>query len=454
MSDIYQDIATSNVGRRILKSINLPVPVKLERFNPSQTSFTSGNLLLRTNPGGRCNDVINAILAKSDATVSENVAVEKTLPIKSMVFDATGLQSSADLTALHDFFHPIIKQIVPNGRIVVIATTPEHTDTPHAAIAMRALEGFTRAIGKEVKKGCTAQLIYVEPGAEALIEGPLRFTLSAKSAYVSAQVIRVTKNNQSTDAMNWDKPLANKIALVTGASRGIGEAIAATLARDGAEVICLDIPAAEEALTKVANRIKGKALMLDITEASAPEQIAEMIEREYGDGGKAGVDILVHNAGIARDKTLGNMPLNYWSSVIDINLSSEERINDYLMSKGLIKPFGSIVCVSSMGGIAGNFGQTNYATSKAGVIGMVQAFAPLYAEQNITINAVAPGFIETPMTDAMPLLTREVGRRMNSLSQGGQPEDVAETIAFFASPGSCGVTANVIRVCGQSLIGA
>jgi 3-oxoacyl-[acyl-carrier protein] reductase len=113
-----------------------------------------------------------------------------------------------------------------------------------------------------------------------------------------------------------------------------------------------------------------------------------------------------------------------------------------------------VVCVSSISGIAGNAGQTNYATSKAGVIGLVQAYASALAERGVTINAVAPGFIETQMTAAMPIATREAGRRMNSLAQGGLPVDVAETIAWFASPGSGGVTGNVVRVCGQSLIGA
>ena len=112
-----------------------------------------------------------------------------------------------------------------------------------------------------------------------------------------------------------------------------------------------------------------------------------------------------------------------------------------------------IVCVSSMSGIAGNAGQTNYATSKAGVIGLVETLAPTL-ERGITINAVAPGFIETQMTAAMPIGVREAGRRMNSLRQGGLPVDVAETIAWFASPASAGVNGNVVRVCGQSLLGA
>jgi 3-oxoacyl-[acyl-carrier protein] reductase len=148
------------------------------------------------------------------------------------------------------------------------------------------------------------------------------------------------------------------------------------------------------------------------------------------------------------------MPEDRWSSLMEINLSSEERINDELIQRNLLRENGRIVCVSSMSGIAGNSGQTNYATSKAGVIGMVEAMAPELAKRKATINAVAPGFIETQMTDAMPIPIREAGRRMNSMSQGGLPVDVAEAIAWLASPASTGVNGNVVRVCGQSLLGA
>ena len=112
------------------------------------------------------------------------------------------------------------------------------------------------------------------------------------------------------------------------------------------------------------------------------------------------------------------------------------------------------MCVSSISGIAGNMGQTNYALSKAGVVGMVQSNAPAFARKGITINAVAPGFIETAMTAAIPFAIREAGRRMNSMSQGGLPVDVAEAIGWFASPASAGITGNVVRVCGQSIMGA
>ena len=143
-----------------------------------------------------------------------------------------------------------------------------------------------------------------------------------------------------------------------------------------------------------------------------------------------------------------------WEMVIAINLTAPQRIDKELFARKAVRGNGRVICVSSISGIAGNAGQTNYSTSKAGVIGIVQSWAPALAKLGVTINAVAPGFIETQMTAAMPIATREAGRRMNSLAQGGLPIDVAETIAWFASPGSAGVTGNIVRVCGQSLIGA
>jgi 3-oxoacyl-[acyl-carrier protein] reductase len=139
--------------------------------------------------------------------------------------------------------------------------------------------------------------------------------------------------------------------------------------------------------------------------------------------------------------------------VIAVNLTAPERITRELLDQGLVNDNGRIVGVASIAGIAGNRGQTNYAASKAGVIGLVNSFADELTN-GVTINAVAPGFIETKMTAAVPFATREVGRRLNSLSQGGLPVDVAEAIAWYASPGSTAVNGNVVRVCGQMMLGA
>ena len=148
------------------------------------------------------------------------------------------------------------------------------------------------------------------------------------------------------------------------------------------------------------------------------------------------------------------MPEKFWDMVLNINIASQLRINEKLLADGGMGEGGRIISISSIAGIAGNLGQTNYGASKAAVIGMIDAYKDEYAEKGITINAVAPGFIETQMTAAIPFTIREAGRRMNAMNQGGQPVDVAETIAFFASPASQGLTGNVVRVCGQMLLGA
>jgi 3-oxoacyl-[acyl-carrier protein] reductase len=205
----------------------------------------------------------------------------------------------------------------------------------------------------------------------------------------------------------------------------------------------------EAELEQVAGRIGGSSFTLDITDADAPATIASHLLEHH-----QGVDVVVHNAGITRDRTLGRMDEARWQAVIDVNLTAPQRIDRELFEKNVVRPNGRVVCVSSISGIAGNAGQTNYSTSKAGIIGVVEAYSGPMAKQGATINAVAPGFIESQMTAAMPVATREAGRRMNSLAQGGLPVDVAETIAWFANPASGGVNGNVVRVCGQSLLGA
>ncbi|MCL6269594.1 3-oxoacyl-ACP reductase [Sansalvadorimonas sp. 2012CJ34-2] len=473
MSDRYQKIATSPFGKSLFSALGLPTPVKLDRQKQVDKDFIKGKVLFGMASGSKLSDVVMQTLAASEAAqiccqasavtasdicraaeqhgrkaVQISTGGEDATRFKGLVFDATGIDSTTSLRELHTFFSPVVRKMENSGRIIVLGRPMDECSDVSKASAMRALEGFTRSLAKEVgKKGTTVQLIYVCSGAEAHLESALRFCLSPKSAYVSAQVIRVT-TAANPESLDWTRPLDSKVVLVTGASRGIGESIAEVMARDGAKVVCLDIPQAKAQLDKVATRLNGSSIAVDITAPDAPKVIADALE-EIG-----GVDVVVHNAGVTRDKTLAKMKPEWWDMVIDINLASEERINEELLSRNVINNNGRIVCVSSMSGIAGNFGQTNYSASKAGVIGYVQAMAPILAEKNITINAVAPGFIETQMTAAIPMMTREVGRRMNSLSQGGLPKDVAETIAFFASPASTGVNGNIVRVCGQSLLGA
>jgi 3-oxoacyl-[acyl-carrier protein] reductase len=210
----------------------------------------------------------------------------------------------------------------------------------------------------------------------------------------------------------------------------------------------VDVPQAASDLITLTKELDGDYLTLDITAKDAPKRIAQHLTTAH-----SGVDVVVHNAGITRDRRLANMDEGRWNAVLDVNLVAPERITAELLAQGLVHDNGRIIGVASIAGIAGNLGQTNYAASKAGVIGLVDSLAGGLTK-GITVNAVAPGFIETKMTAAVPFATREVGRRLNSMSQGGQPVDVAETIAWFAHPASTAVNGNVVRVCGQMMLGA
>ncbi|MCG7229833.1 3-oxoacyl-ACP reductase [Corynebacterium minutissimum] len=369
----------------------------------------------------------------------------------ALVFDATGIETPEQLRELFDFFNPQMRNLLPCARIVVVGTTPEAADTIDARIAARALEGFTRSLAKEMRKGGTVNLVWADPAATAEVESTLRFFLSGKSAFVDGQVVRVSAQGATLQGeQNWVKPLDGRRAVVTGAARGIGATIAEVLARDGADVICIDVPQASEHLAKTANQVKGTALPLDVTDPQAADKITQHAQERHG----RAIDVIVHNAGITRDKLMANMNEGQWDAVLAVNLLAPVCITENLLESRALAPGAAVVGVSSMAGISGNRGQTNYATTKAGIIGLVDALRPVLAENGSTINAVAPGFIETAMTAAMPTGPREIGRRLNSLQQGGQPIDVAETVAFFAAPASAAVTGNTVRVCGQNLMGA
>jgi 3-oxoacyl-[acyl-carrier protein] reductase len=483
VTDRYAGFAATGAGRILVKRLGLPDPPRLRRHHEG-ARLLAGPVLL--GGAGRLLGPVEALLAGLDADVrhpaphaahhpgtpppdgpdpgSDGGAGDGAGPAAAdgsrqtaagrfgaLVFDATGIEDPGGLHDLYAFFHPYARSLVACGRVVVLGTPPDLAGSPAATVAQRALEGFTRSVGKEFGHGITAQLVQVAPGAEEHTESTLRFLLSGRSAYVSGQVIRIEppQGPAGTARLGWDRPQDGRIALVTGAARGIGAAIAEVLARDGATVVCLDMPSSGDALVRVANATGGTAYQLDLTLPDAPERLAGFLAGRFPH-----VDVVVHNAGITRDKTLANMPEAGWRSVLDVNLLAPLRVTAALLDGGLLAAGGRIVGVSSVSGVAGNRGQTNYATSKAGVIGMVLAQAPELAARGITVNAVAPGFIETAMTAKMPLLLREAGRRMNSLAQGGLPVDVAETVAWLAAPGSAGVTGNVVRVCGQSLLGA
>ncbi|GAA1787946.1 3-oxoacyl-ACP reductase [Luedemannella flava] len=440
MTDRYRDFANSGFGRGLVKRLGLPQPATLRRYTPGDPLVTGPVLLTGA---GRATQRVHDVLAGADVEVLTAATGAR---LSGIVYDATDLATPADLTALYAALHPTVRSLTPSGRVIVLGAPPDAD--PATAATRQALEGFVRSLGKELGRGGTAQLVRVAPGAEGNLASTLRFLLSGRSAYVSGQVIDVGPGSAPTPP-DWARPLAGRVALVTGAARGIGEATARVLARDGARVVCLDIPAAGDDLAAVANAIAGEAVQVDLSAADAPERINDLLAARHD-----GVDIVVHNAGITRDRTLGRMTAEEWDRVIAVNLTAPERVTRALLDEKLLRTGGRVIGVASIAGIAGNRGQTNYAASKAGVIGLVRAWAPLLAGSGITVNAVAPGVIETAMTAAMPAMVREAARRMNSLAQAGLPVDVAETVAWLAAPASGGVTGTVVRVCGQSLVGA
>jgi 3-oxoacyl-[acyl-carrier protein] reductase len=465
MPDRYLRLINTAPGRVLSARLRLPRPPLLERHRPGRPVI-DGAVLLGAPGESRLAGPVAAVLA----AIGAEVATPMELPVReavadagldaaifnpdapgdrrfqALVLDASGLTSPDQLVGAYAFLHPAIRRVRANGRVIVLGTPPEACERHHEAIAQRSLEGLVRAVAKELRAGATAQLVYVASGAEAELESTLRFLLSPRSAYVDGQVVRLSVSGHAPGAFDWAAPLSGRRALVTGAARGIGAAISELLTREGAHVIGVDVDAAGPQLEPRMAALGGSVLTADITAPGAPDRIAENLREP--------IDIVVHNAGITRDRTLGRMTEDQWTSVLSVNLSAPVAINQALLERGALGEGGRVVCVSSISGIAGNAGQTNYATSKAGVIGIVQSCASAFAERGITINAVAPGFIETQMTDAMPFTLREAGRRLSSLRQGGLPIDVAETVAWLASPASAAVTGNVVRVCGQSLLGA
>ncbi|MFE6962852.1 3-oxoacyl-ACP reductase [Streptomyces sp. NPDC057696] len=437
MADRYLNFTGTAPGRFLTRRLGLPRPVQLHRWTPERPALDGPLLRLTAGGSGRTAELAE-LLARTGADV--RAAAERPAAI---VLDATAVTGIATLAEVHAALHPVARSVAPSGRIVVLGA-PLSRDDHHQAAAQQALEGFVRSLGKEIGRGRTVTLVRVE-GPAAAAESTLRFLLSPKSAYVSGQVIEVAAADTTAPA-DWARPLAGRTALVTGAARGIGEAVAEVLARDGARLILLDVPSAQADLEALAARLDATALPLDITSPDAAERITNAVPA---------LDTLVHNAGITRDRTLAKMPADRWATVLDVNLASVLTTTDALLKSGTLSRGGRIVATASIAGLAGNAGQTNYAAGKAGIAGLTRCLAPkALAEHGVTVNAVAPGFIETKMTAAVPLFIREAGRRMNSLGQGGLPVDVAETTAWLAHPASGAVNGQVVRVCGQSLLGA
>lgn len=505
MNDVLLQLGQNPQARKLVKSLGLPLPMPqslarakgpMEERPLHDYEIAIGGYGAPASDDAESNDsalipVLARTLAQAGATAlvtGKGVEVPKAftdegdawgrppralildalpdkLRLDAMVFDATEITDAAGLRALYEFFHPLLRNLRKCGRVVILAREPGEARDAEAAAAQAAIDGFIRSLGKELgKKGATANCLYLGEESEAWVEGPLRFLLSRRSAFISGQPLRVSVGAATPQADPelsvepvWTRPLEGKVALVTGAARGIGKATAKLLADEGAHVVCLDRPGDDELLSAVAREVKGTPLLVDVSDETAGETIASFLAEQF-----EGVDIVIHNAGVTRDKTLARMKDKHWDQCLSINLDAVVRITAALINAEgssedqapVLRDDGRVIVLSSIAGIAGNLGQTNYSATKAGVIGFVRHLSEDLAERGITVNAVAPGFIETRLTAAIPVMIREVGRRLSSLGQGGLPRDIGDALTFLSTPGAQGITGNVLRVCGQSFVGA
>ncbi len=244
--------------------------------------------------------------------------------------------------------------------------------------------------------------------------------------------------------MSHHQSLQGEVVLVTGASRGIGAAIADTLAAQGAKVVgtaTTEAGAAAISERMAANAGVGK--MLNVTDGAAVDALIESITAEFGT-----ISILVNNAGITRDQLLMRMKDEDWSAILDTNLSSVFRTSKAVMRSMMKARKGRIINIASVIGVTGNAGQANYAAAKAGIIGFSKSIAKEVGSRGITVNVIAPGFIETDMTQALPEAQKELMMGQIALGRFGSPQDIADAVAFLASPAAAYITGQTLHVNG------
>jgi 3-oxoacyl-[acyl-carrier protein] reductase len=450
MNDILIRLANERYTAGLVRSLGLPAPVELRRGGTvdAQPLARAQVLLAGAHKAYALETARSTLRALGGSVHDELVDDESNFDV--VVMDATGCDTPAAMRVLYEVFHPVVRRLRPCSRIVVLATSLGAQERPEGAAVSRGIEGFVRALGKEIgKRGATANLLYLTRESLRGLAGPLRFLSGNGAAYVSGQALEIEARVTPPPSLPTNARLAGKVALVTGAARGIGASVVDRLSAEGAKVIGVDLAPARDPLYEGMLRCGGIPLILDITDRDAAARLVEFVRTKLG-----GLDIVVHNAGITRDKSMANMKPEQWDQVMAVNLQAILAMDAALDEHQLLRDHARAVYLSSIGGIAGNYGQTHYAATKAALIGYVDARATQLCSRGITANAVAPGFIETSMVQTMPLMVREAGRRLNSLSQGGQPEDIAEAIAFLASPDAYSITGQTLRVCGQSLIGA
>ncbi len=466
MQDALVEIGRHSLTRHLLKRIGIRPPLPLLRsYKPWTDSLLGGKRILVHKGGPYAEQLIAGFQAQKaivdhvvriEAQVGD-VAVGSRLPAvaaayQATLFDGTEFREIRRLRELYEFFHTALHHFGSHHRIVIILQAADPSGLPEQNAVISAIEGFARSLAKECgPRGVTVNCIRITSGDDTMerLAPIVNFLLSDHSAFITGQIIDCTTLAAARPIPELAGSLAGKRVLVTGAAQGIGYSISRRLGEEGAHVLCLDRPENRQALQELAQAIDGEAMEVDLAQPDAIQLIADRLQSS-----PAPLDILIHNAGITRDRTLYTMEDRHWDSVMNINLQAVINLTQECLHRGQIADGGRIICMSSISGLSGNFGQTNYSASKAGLIGYVKALSRHLAREGITANAVAPGFIETSMTARVPFLVKQFARRFSSLGQGGLPDDVADLICFLSSPCSQGISGSVVRVCGGNFIGA
>jgi len=428
MADRLMQLGQTSIGGAVLRSLGVVAPTPLKREIGPWNQAQGLQYRVVSSSKGR--------LGLQDSPSDENLLV-----------DATGITDLDELSALSEAVRGVFGSIKRNGKVLFVNDLLTANDNAQTVAVQRAVSGWVRSLAKEVgPKSITVNLLSIGTGIDgSCIDVPIGYFLSGRSAFVTGQ--NVSFNGPSYRSDLKQGPL---VCLVTGGCGGIGAATVRRLAAEGHKVVIVDVPAAAERGQALAAQIPNSSFhAADITDRSHIELLADSILKEHGR-----LDVLVNNAGITRDRTYAKMKRAEWDTVLNVNLRAAMELTEAFADTDLMHSNGRVINIASISGLAGNFGQTNYTASKAGLIGYSMAKDAGLSAKGIRVNAIAPGFIETDMVATMPMFTREAARRLSALRQGGHPTDVAEAVAFLAHPHNDRIGGQVLRVCGGNFLGA
>lgn len=356
-----------------------------------------------------------------------------------------------ELEQLYAMGRACAQQLPKRSRIVFVIDWNLH-NSPSGQVLAASLTGFARSLAKEFgKRGSTVHVLEcVNQDSAEDCARVLAFLASPRASFLTSVHWRSESFAKRPEPAEGS--LHGRVALITGAARGIGASIAECFAREGATVGINDLPSSEKEASKTLAKLRKMGARVaffpfDVATVEGARAMSLAVEKEFGR-----LDILINNAGITRDRTIKRMTPSQWQQAVNVNLGSQIYVTEALIP--LFAEQGAIVNLSSVMGLAGNFGQTNYCAAKAGVLGWTKHLQQLLADKQITVNAMAPGFIETRLTRAMPFVNREMAKQLTALLQPGLPVDVAELARFLVSADGQSINGQVVRVDGGMAIGA